>query len=80
MDLVCTRCGEPWNMDHVLHEAPGDFRRKGGLITRCPVCPAKPPALPDMEQTRLRRIATLATLFGDDVDGLAVTLADGDLL
>ncbi len=80
MDLVCTRCGEPWNMDHVLHEAPADFKRNGGLIMRCPVCPAKPPVLADAEQARLRRIATLAKLFGDDVDGLAVTLADGDLL
>ncbi|MCG3126038.1 MAG: hypothetical protein CHACPFDD_00866 [Phycisphaerae bacterium] len=67
-------------MDHVLHEAPADFKRNGGLIMRCPVCPAKPPVLADAEQARLRRIATLAKLFGDDVDGLAVTLADGDML
>lgn len=80
MDLVCTRCGEPWNTDHVLHEAPRDFCRTGGLIRRCPACPLKPPHLPKMERTRLRRIATLAQLFGDDIDGLAVTLADGDLL
>jgi hypothetical protein len=22
MDMVCLRCGEAWDMDYVLHEAP----------------------------------------------------------
>ena len=80
MDLVCIRCGEPWNLDHVLHEAPGDFTRNDGLISRCPTCPVKRPLHADAEIRRMNRIAALATLFGNDVDGLAATLADSDLL
>lgn len=80
MDLVCIRCGEPWNLDHVLHEAPKDFRRNGGLIVQCPTCPVKRPLHADAELSRLNRIAALAQLFGDDLDGLAATLADSDLL
>ena len=35
MDLYCTRCGEPWELDDVLHDAEdGEFRRSGGRILR----------------------------------------------
>lgn len=80
MDLVCTRCGEPWDLSEVMHERPHAFRRRGGLIRWCPTCPAVRPALSDAERQRLGRIAEAAMLFGEDVDGLAATLADSDLL
>lgn len=80
MDLVCIRCGEPWDLDHVLHEAPTDFRRNGGLICHCPTCPVERPLHADGELCRLNRIAALAQLYGEDLDGLAATLADSDLL
>ena len=78
MDLICTNCGEPWDLDHVLHDAePGDFERDGGLITRCPHCEeqTKTP-LPEKERERLSVIAEVAPFFGDDVDGLACFLED----
>ena len=27
MDLICLTCGEPWDIDTVLHEMPEDFER-----------------------------------------------------
>ena len=32
MDLICTCCGEPWDIYHVLHEEPEGFDRQGGRI------------------------------------------------
>ena len=80
MDLVCIRCGEPWDMDYVLHEDPGEFKRRGGRIDRCPCCPKQKPKHSPREQARLDAVAGLADLLGDDVDGLAAELADLGLL
>ncbi len=80
MDLICTRCGEPWDLDYVLHDAPGDFKRTGGLITHCPSCPTEEPKHPPAQRERLAAIAMLAGLLGNDIDGLAASLEDFDLL
>lgn len=80
MDLVCTRCGEPWDLDYVLHEKPRAFRRKGGLIQHCPACPESSPQLDAHHSLRLATVATMAELMGDDVDGLAAVLEDSGLL
>lgn len=80
MDLVCIRCGEPWDMDYVLHDDPGAFKRRGGRIERCPCCPKETPRHSAKEQGRLETVAALADLLGDDVDGLAATLEDLELV
>lgn len=80
MDLVCIRCGEPWDLDEVLHESPNDFRRAGALIGWCPACPTQEPAHHAAEKERLARIATLAVVLGDDVDAVAAEIADNGLL
>ena len=80
MDIVCTRCGEPWHTDHVLHDEPEGFIRNGGIIFRCPVCPKEKPNLAPEERARLESIRDLGELLGDDIDGLAATLEDFDLL
>jgi hypothetical protein len=80
MDLVCTRCGEPWDVDYVLHEEPLGFRRRGGRIDRCPVCPEETPEHSPEERHRLIAIRELANLLGDDIDGLATSLEDFGLL
>jgi hypothetical protein len=43
MDILCTCCGEPWDVYHVLHESPEGFTRHGCLITACPCCLGKRP-------------------------------------
>jgi hypothetical protein len=77
MDLPCINCGEPWDMDFVLHEAPHEFTRPHGRIDRCPACPAtgRPP-LSAAEQQRLAVVAELADILGPDIDGLAAELED----
>ena len=30
MDLICTCCGEPWDVDYVLHEEPTNLTAKAG--------------------------------------------------
>ena len=80
MDLLCTRCGEPWDIAYVLHEEPNAFKRKGGLIQRCPSCPTAKPQHDPETQLKLVTVAAMAELMGDDVDGLAAVLEDSGLL
>ena len=77
MDLPCINCGEPWDMDYVLHEAPHEFTRTHGRIDRCPACPTTgDPQLSAAQRARLEAVATLADILGDDIDGLAAELED----
>jgi hypothetical protein len=80
MDLVCTRCGEPWELDTVLHDEPEGFERKGGLIRTCPCCRDRPvPPMSPSKRAWLKAVAAVAPLFGDDLDGLAACLAGGGM-
>ncbi len=79
MDLICTRCGEPWDLDHVLHEDPTGFDRTGGLIRHCPTCPTEAPQLDAEMRMKLGAVRAMAQLLGDDVDGLAAAIADSEL-
>ena len=77
MDIPCITCGEPWDMDYVLHDAPHEFRRTHGRIDRCPACPTTGrPALSEEERERLDLIAALADMSGDDIDGFVAELDD----
>ena len=77
MDMVCLTCGEPWDMDYVLHEAPHEFTRRHSRINRCPACPATGrPALSAEEQERLEMIAAIADVCGDDLDAFVAELED----
>lgn len=80
MDLVCIRCGEPWDVDHVLHDDPNGFQRCGGLITRCPTCPIVAPRHAPQERLRLASIVAVAESLGNDIDGLAAALEDFGLV
>ena len=77
MDIPCITCGEPWDMDYVLHDAPHEFQRTHGRIDRCPACPATGrPVLSREERERLDLIAALADVSGDDLDGFVAELED----
>ncbi len=64
----------------MIHEDPKAFARCGGRIDRCPACPKQKPRHSRRELGRLDAIRELADLLGDDIDGLAGTLEDFDLL
>ena len=76
MDVVCTKCGEPWDLDHVLHEEPENFDRQGALIKSCPCCQGEQVKLSKEEKERLAIIQEIAWIFGDDIDGFAAELED----
>ena len=76
MDIYCTRCGEPWDVDYVRHEAPEGFDRNGTIIKSCPVCHGKPVELSTEEARRLEVIREIAGWFGNDLDAFAGELED----
>lgn len=80
MDILCTRCGERWSIDHVLREEPEEFERDGARVTRCPSCKRGRPMLSTADRNRLALASELALLCGEDVDGYAADLEDLDLL
>ena len=80
MRLVCTRCGEPWHLDKVLHDKRETFERSGGRIDRCPDCPPREPVHPLRKQMQLDAIRALADRLGDDVARLAFALGRAHLV
>ena len=76
MDLVCCSCGEPWDLDYVLHDESEAFTREGAAIVSCPCCPETRPELTAGEEQRLAAARELGALLGDDVDGYAAELED----
>lgn len=80
MDILCTRCGEPWDIYEVLHGEIERFERNGCLVSRCPCCWSKQSVeLPVDLQRTLSAVAEVAPLFGDDIDGFAAFLEDQSL-
>ena len=77
MDILCTCCGEPWDVYHILHDSPADFARRGCLITACPCCLGKPPTgqTPQYREY-LDAIVEAARLHGNDIDGFACFVED----
>lgn len=71
MDLICVNCGEPWEMDYVLHEEPSDFTRKGSAIVHCPSCPREGEEINVHRKERAMMAGAIADILGDDVDGAA---------
>ena len=75
LDLYCSTCGEPWDMDTVLHEEPAAFERARngrGAIVRCPVCKVRGP----QSAERRTLILEVHDALGTDLDGIAAELAD----
>jgi hypothetical protein len=76
MDIICTCCGEPWDVDYVLHEEPQGFDRHGSLISACPCCRGVPEHLTDDNREYLSKVKLVAEMNGDDIDGCAAMLDD----
>lgn len=78
MDLICTRCGEPWDLDTVLHDEPEDFTRRGAAIVRCPVCEENGPAPQELRE-KLKTALVVGELLEGDDDGYAAFVDDLEL-
>ncbi len=83
MDTYCTRCGEPWDVDHLQyaidHEPGFVFGVNHLVILRCPSCGER--------QTNRRKASQrrafaeeLGQLFGDDLDGFAAEMDELGIL
>ena len=80
MDVICTCCGEPWDVNYVLHEEPQGFEREGALITACPCCHGRQPEdLNRRTRDQLMALAEVAHLLGEDIDAFAAFLEDMSL-
>ena len=78
MDLVCLRCGENWDLFHVM-ENKEEFKfaeENTGKIIECESCRGKKIELSEEENARLEAMGAIADLLGDDVDGLACMYED----
>ena len=80
MDILCTTCGERWDLDHVVHDEPEEFDRDGARVTRCPACRRGRPRLSTADRQRLASAAELALLWGNDIEAYAAELEDLDLV
>jgi hypothetical protein len=77
MDMHCIKCGEPWDVHHVLHDAEPDefkFGENKGVIKECPACKGKAPDSKANE--RMMFTQALADIMGDDIDGMASAMDD----
>lgn len=90
MDTICTRCGEPWDIDTLIEDRglpkeEQEFRTKAlSEIVRCPACLKKPDTDKSIQQFQKSPayygVVALAELMGDDIDGFAAYLEDLDFL
>ncbi len=79
MDMYCSRCGEPWAMDYVLHDEPEAFDYHDGRIFNCPSCRSTKDEdlkLTEGQKDRAAMAGILADVLGDDVDGIAAEMED----
>ena len=77
MDILCTCCGEPWEVSFVLHEEPQAFERNNCVITACPACRGYTPDDQGKEEREyLEDVKELAESWGEDIDGFAALLED----
>lgn len=75
MDIYCTRCGEPWDLD-CLHE-PDEYGLKlaGRRIVECDACEWHAQQGYPLRGTAMAA-AAMHDILGDDTDGIAAMLED----
>jgi hypothetical protein len=79
MDIHCTTCGEPWDMD-MLHTVPGatyDTARRRFREEGCALFDTGHSRPTDPETAA--RSTALFNLLDDDLDGIAAEMADWTL-
>ena len=80
MNLLCTNCGENFELDTILHTDPNTLINEGfvikgqHIIEKCPDCASHKRPILDPEVMALVKIASV--LLDGDPDGLASELSD----
>jgi hypothetical protein len=77
MDLYCSRCGEPWELDYVMHDMAPEEKEAFLKGEYCPSCKGK-----EIEKRPLRAelAGALQDILGDDIDGIAAEMEDADYM
>lgn len=79
MDLLCQRCGEPWDFFYITDEMTEEERRDFHAGRGCPCCRNKPDAdihLSPRQQEAVTVQTAMRDVLGDDIDGLAAEMED----
>jgi len=79
MDLLCQRCGEPYEVFYITDEMTEEERKDFHAGTRCPSCCKKTAAdihLSPRQQEAVEIQSVLRDVLGDDIDGLAAEMED----
>lgn len=81
MDIYCSKCGEPWEIDSIhdvaeelqfsFDEALKAFKKQG-----CEILGA---SHGEVNENRAAAVSVLFDIMGDDVDGIAAMLEDFDV-
>ena len=73
MDVYCPRCGEPYEIYHLEHDASSEERRRFWDGDGCASCYGK-----EVKRRPFRAQAAevLHDILGDDIDGLAAMMED----
>ena len=79
MDLLCQRCGEPYEIFYLTDEMTEEERRDFHAGKGCPCCCTKPDAAIHLSSRQKEAVtvqSTLRDVLGDDIDGLAAEMED----
>ncbi|MDO8472625.1 MAG: hypothetical protein Q7T05_02280 [Dehalococcoidia bacterium] len=77
MDLYCSRCGEPYDMDHVNFEMSPEERARFKKGEGCPACYGK---VVEKRPFRAQLAGALSEILGDDEDGAAAEMEDAEAM
>ncbi len=81
MDILCTRCGEPWDVFSLVDDMSSEEAASLKAGKGCPGCVNTPTEqVVNIAPNSSLIQAELATLLGDDMDGLASTMEDFGLI
>ena len=83
MDLLCERCGEPWDRLSLTDDMTATERRRFFGGEGCPCCYGREKGFEERaERTSFARMAQSAfrDALGDDLDGVAAMMEDFGLV
>ena len=79
MDLLCQRCGEPWDIFYITDEMTEEERKDFHAGRGCPSCCKTPDEglhLSERQKDAVAAQAAMRDVLGDDIDGLAAEMED----
>lgn len=81
MDILCTRCGEPWDVFSLTDDMTPEEAEALKAGRGCPCCASTPDEeLHNINPEGSYAQRHLADILGDDIDGLAATMDDFGLI